>query len=111
MARTVHLMVAMELDDEDNRTAEEGRAEVERELSAELADVTLLSHSHDDDAVPQPIDLAVRRRGEREARDLTAYLAAIIAALMRREPTLEPYLSPICPECGQMPEPEGGDHV
>jgi hypothetical protein len=109
LPRTVHLLVAIEV--EDDRTAEEVRAAVERELSADLADVLLLTHSHDDGAAPRPVDLAGRQRAERVACERTAYLAAVIRALMRREPTLESYLSPICPECGQIPEQGDGDHV
>ena len=30
---------------------------------------------------------------------------------MRRDPALEPYLSPVCPECGHVPEREEGIHV
>lgn len=111
MARTVHLMVTIELEDDDDRTAEEVRADIGRELSADLADVILLTHLHDDGAGPRPVDTAGRQRAERAARERTAYLAAVVRALMRRDQALEPYLSPICSECGQMPEPEDGDHV
>ena len=111
MLRTVHLLVTIELDDDD-RTTEEVRADVELDLSAELATVILLSHSHDDDTTaPRPVDPAGRQRAEHADRERTAYLAAVIRALMRRDPTLEPYLSPICPECNEIPEQEDGIHI
>ena len=113
MLRTVHLLVTIELDDEDDRTTEEVRGDVERELSADEAGVILLTHSHDDNATapPRSVDPAGRQRAEDAARERTAYLAAVIRALMCRDPALEPYLSPVCPECGHVPEQEGGIHV
>jgi len=30
---------------------------------------------------------------------------------MRHDPAVQPYLSPICPECGHIPEPEDGIHI
>jgi hypothetical protein len=110
MARTVHLLVTIELEDDDDRTTEEIRAEVEQDLGGDLADVILLTDTRNG-AAPLPVDPTSRQRAEREARERTAYLAAVIRALIRRDPALEPYLSPICSECGQIPEPQDGDHV
>ena len=113
MLRIVHLLVAIELDDEDDRTAEEVRADVERQLSADLAGVILLTHPHHDNgtAAAHSVEAAGRQRAEDAARERTAYLAAVIRALMRRDPALEPYLSPVCPECGHVSEQEDGIHV
>jgi hypothetical protein len=46
-------------------------------------------------------DPAVIERNARAAKELTAYLAAVIHAMMRHHPTIAAYLSPTCPECGQ----------
>ncbi|MDG4795032.1 hypothetical protein [Micromonospora sp. WMMD1082] len=40
-----------------------------------------------------------------------AHLAAVIRAVIRRDPALEPYLSPTRPECGQIPQPQDDDHT
>src|SRR6266508_1944939 len=55
--------------------------------------------------------LPIREREDRAAKDLTAYLAAVLAAMMRHDPRLAPYPSPICPECDELPPPEDGVHT
>ena len=116
MPRTVHLLVTIELD--DDRTAEQLRADIDRKLRDDLASVTLLTQSHDNTAAAPPsAEPAERQRAERqradpEARERAVYLAAVITALTRRDPALEPYMSPICPECDQIPDPDDDDgHV
>ena len=109
MPRTIHLLVTIELDADDDRTADEVRADIERELAADLADVVLLTHTGDDHE--PAVDPAARQRAEDAARQRTRYLTAVITALMRNDPAVQPYLSPLCPECDQVPEPEDGIHV
>jgi len=109
MRRTVHLLITIELDLDDDRTADDVRADIERELSADLANVVLLRHTNID--LEHPVDAAARQRVEDAASDQTGYLAAVVTALMRRDPAVWPYLSPICPECGQVPEAADGIHV
>jgi hypothetical protein len=113
MSRTIHLLVAIDLDDGDDRTVEQARADVERRLGADPAGVILLTHPHDDNAAaaPRSVDPARRHRAEDAARERAAYLAAVIRALLRRDQALQPYLSPVCPECGQVPGQDDGDHV
>jgi hypothetical protein len=113
MLRTVHLLVVIEMEDDDDRTVVEVRADVERELSTGLAvGGSVLTVAHDDNgAAPWSVDPVGRQRIEDATRERTAYLAAASRALMRRDPALEPYLSPICPECDQVPEQEDGIHT
>jgi len=35
----------------------------------------------------------------------------VLAAMMRHDPRLAPYPSPICPECDELPPPEDGVHT
>jgi hypothetical protein len=109
MPRTVHLLVTIELDADDDRTAEDVRVGVEQDLSADLADVVLLAHTGTDHE--PTADPAGRQRADDAARKRTRYLAAVVTALMRNDPAVQPYLSPVCPECGQLPEPEDGIHI
>ncbi len=113
MPRTIRLLVTIDMNDDDDRTGEQVRGDIERELSADLADVALLGTWPDIDAdlTAGSADPAIRERAAAAARERTAYLAAVITALMRKDPALQPYLSPLCPECDQMPEPEDGIHV
>jgi hypothetical protein len=108
MPRTVHLLVTIEL--ADGRTAEQLRADVERKLGADQASVTLLNNAHDNTVAPPSAEPAEWQRTDPAARERAAYLAAVITALMRRDPALDPYVSPICPECGQIPEPDDDGH-
>lgn len=110
MPRTAHLLVTIEFD--DDRTAEQLRADVERRLGADLASVTLLGHPHDDTAAAQPsAEPAERQPADAATRDTDAYVYAVVAALARRDPALGPYVSPICPECDQIPDPDDDGHV
>jgi hypothetical protein len=109
MDRTVYLLVTVDLDDDDDRGAEEVRADVERQLAADLATVRLLAQGHDEMAPLR--DPAARSRATQAAQERTAYLAAVITAMMRHDPAVQPYLSPLCPECNQIPEPEDGIHI
>jgi hypothetical protein len=109
MRRVIHLLATIELEPDDDRTADEVRAEIERELSADTVDVVLLAHTKDD--LEWPVDAVARQRVQDAARGRTRYLAAVITALMRRDPAVQPYLSPICPECGKVPEADDGIHV
>ncbi len=110
MPRTVRLLVTIDLDDDDHRSTEEIRDDVKRQLAGDLADVVLIAHT-DDDGIPPSPDPAIREREDRAAKDLTAYLAAVLAAMMRHDPRVAPYLSPICPECDELPPPEDGVHL
>ncbi len=113
MDRTVYLLVTIDLDDDDDRGGEEVRADVERQLAADLANnpatVRLLAQWHDETAPLR--DSAARSRATHAAQQRTAYLATVITAMMRHDPALQPYLSPLCPECNQIPEPEDGIHI
>jgi hypothetical protein len=131
MSRTVRLLVTIELDGDDDRSAEQVRADIEREPSPDLADVDLLANSEeegidattrcehvgerlvDDQRLPLRIGQhpAAFASAAGEGRDPAAYVAAVSTALMRQDPALLPYLSPICPECDQEPDPEDGVHV
>jgi hypothetical protein len=109
------------------------RADVERQLASDLADVVLLtctdnsdytepSDAHRDDTASNPMagspsPTSSSRTGsgstgtDGDAARRTAYLAAVMRAMMRHDPGIERYLSPLCPECGQLPEPEDGVHI
>jgi len=106
----VHLLVTIELDDDDHRPAQEVLDDIERELAGDLAQVVLIGTTGDD-GLPQSQDPAIIEREARAAKDLTAYLAAVIRAMMRHDPAITAYLSPTCPECGQHAQPEDGQHV
>jgi hypothetical protein len=110
MSRTVRLLVTIDLDDDDHRAADEVRADVERQLAGDLADVALIAAT-DDDGIPPSPDPAIIERDARTAKALTDYLAAVMRAMMRNDPRLAPYLSPICPECGQLAGAEDGMHI
>jgi hypothetical protein len=110
MPRTVRLLVTIELDDDDRRPADEVRADVERQLAGDLADVTLIAVT-DDDGTQPATDPAIVERDARTAKALTEYLAAVMRAMMRSDTRVAPYLSPICPECGQLAGPEDGVHI
>ena len=109
MPRTVHLLVTAELD--DDRSAEQLRADVERQLGTDLASVILLTHAQANDTAPRSAEPAGRHRVDPAVLERAAYLAAVITALMRSDPAVDPYVSPICPECGQIPEPGDDGHV
>ncbi len=110
MPRTVQLLVTIELDHDDYRPAQEVSDDIERELAGDLAQVVLIGTTGDDGLPPSP-DPAVIERDARAAKELTAYLAAVIRAMMRHDPAITAYLSPTCPECGQHAQPEDGVHV
>lgn len=105
MSRTVRLLVTLHLDDDDDRPTDEIRADAQRQLAGDAADVDVIAAT-DDSASPSP-------NPDQSAGDaeLTAYLAAVIAAMMRHDPRVVSFLSPICPECGQLADAEGGLHV
>jgi hypothetical protein len=111
MRRTVYLLVTIDLDDDDDRTADEIRDDTERQLSGDLAEVTLLARTGDERSVAAPDGEPAAQHHDADARQRTAYLAAVIRALMRHDTTVQPHLSPICPECDEVPEPEDGLHV
>ncbi len=113
MPRTIRLLVTIEMDDDDDRSGEAVRGDIERELSGDLADVALLGTWPDTDAdlTATPANPAAPQRASAARLELTAYLAAVITALIRNDPAVQPYLSPICPECDQMPQPQDGIHV
>ena len=109
MPRTVRLLVTIDLDDDDRRPADEVRADAERQLAGDLADVTLIAVT--DDGIPSSADPAIVERDARTAKALTDYLAAVTRAMMSSDTRVAPYLSPICPECGQLAGPEDGVHI
>jgi hypothetical protein len=107
--RTVHLLVTIELDDKDHRPTQEVRDDIERELAGDAADVVLIATT--DDGLPPATDPAIIERDTLVGRQLTAYLAAVMRAMMHSDPRIARYLSPICPECGKLAHREDGVHV
>jgi len=111
--RRVYLLATIDLDADDDRTVEEIRDDIERQLADDMAEVVLLAHTDDEHSLAaaggEPV--ARHQRDDDHARERTAYLAAVIRALIRHDPTVQPYLSPICPECDEVPGPEDGIHV
>jgi hypothetical protein len=101
----VRLLVTLHLDDDDNRPTGEISDDVQRQLAGDAADVDVIAAT-DDGVSPAP-------HPDQTAGDveLTAYLAAVITAMMRHDPDAIGYLSPMCPECGQLANAEDGQHV
>ena len=106
MPRTVRLLVTIDLHDDDHRPADEVRADAERQLAGDLADVTLIAVT--DDGIPSSPDPAVVERDARTAKVLTDYLAAVMRTMMRSDTRGAPYLSPDLPQCGQLAGPRTG---
>lgn len=107
--RTVYLLVTIDLDTDDVSDAEEIRAFAEQQLSGDSATVILLTQTTAD--LTPPVDPVTQERPQDEGRELTGYLAAVITALLRRDTQVVSYLSPVCPQCGQLPEAEDGIHI
>lgn len=105
MSRTVRLLVTLDLDEDDDRPTSEICDDVQRQLSGDAAEIAVIAAT--DDGTPRSPDPA---QAIRDA-DLTTYLAAVVAAMARRDTVIAGYLSPVCPECGQLGDGQDGRHV
>jgi hypothetical protein len=108
MARTVRLVVVLGLDEDDARPTEEIGDDLRRRLASEAADIVVIAATDDG---PPPTDPEAAAREARRSQELTTYLAAVIAAMTRRDPNIAGYLSPTCPECGHCARPDDGAHI
>ena len=105
LSRTVRLLVTLDLDEDDDRPTSDICDDVQRQLSGDAAEVAVIAAT--DDSTPRSPDPT---QAVRDA-DLTAYLAAVVAAMAGRDPGIADYLSPVCPECGQLGDGQDGRYV
>jgi hypothetical protein len=112
-SRPVYLLVTVDLEDDDHRDFAEICDDLERQLAGGspvvTADVVLLGGT--DDGLPSSPDPATAQRQALAGKELTAYLGAVIRAMIRSDPRIARYLSPICPECGRLAATEDGVHI
>jgi hypothetical protein len=109
MPRTVRLLVTLDLDPDDDRATSDIRDDVQRQLAGDAADVIVIAAT--DDRLPSSPDPDVAAPEAHANQDLTAYLAAVVAAMTGHDPRIAGYLSPTCPECGQHADAQDGAHV
>src|SRR5690242_19376519 len=108
MARTVRLLVALGLDEDDDRPTGEISDDVRRRLAGEAAHIVVVAVTDDG---PPPTDPQSAARATRHSQELTTYLAAVMRAMATQDPRIADYLSTRCPECGHHAHPDDGAHI